>query len=234
MTPDAPSGATCREHQFLLEEIARCHRDLAQFPGEDPDHQRAREILAELAEHCRAAATVFVVDPTLADEPHGTHRFRTIDLLAELTRQSRGLLRGACSTVALDRWPRQARWDELEALLARTAEIAAVVPQAIPRLDYATEAGSRRISRDRLAAHARQLATAADEIRDAVAAALRLSHPDPQALELAGLADQLKRYGDDLAVHHTERTDALAAACRPSRLDDGGTPQGLAAVAKDG
>ncbi|MFC0431058.1 hypothetical protein [Kutzneria buriramensis] len=209
----ANPAATCREHQHLLDEVAHCTRDLSRFADDEPDHRRAREILTELADHCRSAAGVFTTDPTLADEPYDTGRYRAIDLLAELARQTRQMLRSACSDVRLDRWPRQDRWDEAEAIFTRAVHYATVIPQAVPRRDHATEAGSRRISRDRLAAHSRQLTTAADDIRDAVAAALRLPYPDPQALALVELADQLTQHAEDLAAHHMQQTNALGAAC---------------------
>lgn len=203
----------CQAHAGLLEAAETCDRALARFPGDDPGHQRAREILTALAGHCRTVAGVFDTDPTLTGEPPNTGRFRAVDLLAELARQTRSLLANACSDYGLDRWPRQARWDEAEALFARAVHFAEVIPQAVPRRDHGTEAGSLAISRDRLAANAGQLSAAADSIRAAVADALRLPHPDPQALALAGLGEQLARQAAALAAHGEERTDALAAAC---------------------
>lgn len=206
-------ATTCDARRGLLEAAQGCERALVRFPGDDSDHQRAQAMLTALAAHCRTAASVFTADPTLADEPYGTGRFRAVDLLAELARQTRGLLRNACSDAGLDRWPRQARWEETEALFTRAVQFAEVIPRAVPRRDYATEAGSQTISRDRLAAHADDLATAADSVRVAIGAALRLPHPDPHALALADLADQLARYADELAVHHKKQTDELGAAC---------------------
>lgn len=209
----AHSGATCEPHRDLLVAAARCERALAAFPDDDPDHRRARAILTATARHCRTAAQVFDLDPTLADELHDTGRLRAIDLLAELARQLRPALRFACSKTDLDRWPRQTRWDEAEALVARGTDLAETIVQVLPRPDHATEAGSQAISHDRLAAHADGLSDAAATIRAAIADALRLPHPDPQALALARLADQLARQADDLAAHHAEQAGALATAC---------------------
>lgn len=209
--PTRPA-TTCDAHRGLLEAAEGCDRGLARFAGDDAGHQRARAMLTALAKHCRTAAGVFTTDPTLADEPYGTGRFRAVDLLAELARQTRSLLSNACSDVGLDRWPRQARWEEAEALFARAVFFAEVIPTAVPRCDHATEAGSRAISRDRLAAYAGDLSTAADSVRAAIGAALRLPHPDPAALALAELADQLTRHAAELAGHHEKRTDALGAA----------------------
>jgi hypothetical protein len=209
-------AASCREHRSLLEYAVACDQKLARFPGEEHGHRRAREILTALAGHCRAvAAGVFEVDPTLADEPPGTGRFRAIDLFTELVRQTQSMLINACTpgTAGLDRWPRETRWAEAEALYERAVYFAEVIPQAVPRRDHATKTGSRMISRDRLAANYETLAIAAEGIRAAVASALRLPHPDPQVLALIAIADQLTRHADELGAHHQQRTDALGAAC---------------------
>lgn len=210
--PTRPA-ATREEHRGLLEAAEGCERAVARFAGGDVGHQRARVILSALAEHCRVAAGVFTTDPTLADEPYGTGRFRAVDLLAELARQTRSLLRIACTDGARGRRSRDDCWDEVEALFERAVHFAEVIPTVVPRRDHATEAGSRAISRDRLAAYSGHLSTAADSVRAAIGAALRLPHPDPQALALAELADQLARHAAELAAHHETRTDELGAAC---------------------
>lgn len=213
--------ATCEAHRGLLEAAEECDRDLARFLGAEKGHWRARVILTALGEHCRTAARVFDDDPTLADEPYDTGRFRAVDLLAELARQTRTLLRNACSDTGLDRWPREARWEEAEALFVRAVVFAKVIPQVVPRRDYATEAGSRAISRARLAAYSGHLSTAADSVRAAVAAALRMPHPDPVALGLAAFADRLEQRADELEAHHAKQTSALAAACGLLRVPSG-------------
>lgn len=203
---------TCWAHRSLLEAAEECGRDLARFPNAEEGHWRARTILEALAGHCRTAAGVFDDDPTLADEPYETGRFRAVDLLAELVRQTRALLRNACGDTGLDRWPREDRWEEAEALFVRAVKFAKVIPQVVPRLDYATEAGSRAISHDRLAASSEHLTAAADSVRYAVGDALRLPHPDPMAVALAGLADQLAHSAQELEAHYERRTRALHTA----------------------
>lgn len=196
-----------------MEAAENCDRALCRFPGDDPDHRRARDILTSLSGHCRTAAAAFDADPTLLDEPDRTGRFRAADILAGLAHQMCGLLRSACSDTGLDRWPRQTRWEEVEALFARAAHLAEVIPQVIPRRDHATEAGSRAISRDRLAAYADCLVDVVDIIDASIGPALRLPHPDPAAFALADLAEDLARHAANLDAHHTQRFDALAAAC---------------------
>lgn len=215
------SDKLCLPHQQLLDTIARCQSELNRYPDDDPGHHRAREILTALAQHSRRVAGVFDTDPTLAGEPYETGRFRAIDLFAELARQTIYLLRSACGNVRLDRWPREMRWAETEAIFARAEHYADVIPQIVPRRDHACEAGSQAISRNRLAAHAHDLAVAAQGIQASVEAALRMPHPDPQALALAQLADQLAHQATELAAHHQEQSHALAVACgMPGATDD--------------
>lgn len=204
--------STSTEHRALLQAAQRCVAAQDRFPDDSADHKRAGVILAELAGHCRAAATVFDIDPTLADEPYDTGRFRWIDVLVEMTRQAKPLLTQACGDRHLDRWPRAERWAEIEALTSRAAQIAEAIPRVVPRRDHDTEAGSRAISRDRLAVHARDLALAAESVRDATQAARRLPHPDPMVLALAALAEQLERHAGDLAAHRETQLGDLDAA----------------------
>lgn len=186
--------------------------ELDRFPGEQAEHQRARAILTALAESCRTAAAMFDLDPTLAGDPYGTGRFRTIDLLTELTRQTRTMLTVACTDGLRGRRSAQDCWAEAEALYERALFFAERIPDTVPRRDHTSEAGSRAISRERLATHAEELTRAADTVRQAVADALRLPHPDPDALALAALADRLTQQAADLAEQHAHQVAELHAA----------------------
>lgn len=96
--PSAFAGTgTCPEHRQILEAVARCEQDLLHFQEDSPEHDRARQILTGLAGRLREAAEVFDIDPTLADEPFTTGRFRALELLAELARQIPAGLRNATS-----------------------------------------------------------------------------------------------------------------------------------------
>lgn len=214
-TPAAarPAAAVmCSTQRNLLEVGARCTTELDRFPDEQADHQRARAMLTALAESCRTAAAVFDIDPTLAGDPYGPGRFRTIDLLTELARQTRTMLTVACTDGLRGRRSAQDCWAEAEALYERAMFFADRIPDAVPRRDHASEAGSRAISRERLATHADELTRAADTVRQAVADALRLPHPDPEALALAELADRLTQQAADLAEQHAHQAAELSAA----------------------
>jgi hypothetical protein len=95
-------------------------------------------MLTATAAHCRHAATVYDLDPTLADEP-----WREVDLLVELARQVSAMVRNALSDWGLDRWPAADRWAEAEALFERVGVIAEKVVTDLPRRDHAIAIGSR-------------------------------------------------------------------------------------------
>lgn len=174
-------------------------------------------MLAEMASWCRAAMAVFETDPTLADEPYETGQLRSIDLLVDLIGGLSRLLLSATGSFGLDRWPRADRWEEAEAMYEHTESLAAAVLTVVPRPEHHTPAGSRTISRHRLAANHGSLLDAAATIRSAVAAALRLPHPDPHAVALAELADQLQRDATDLETIHTAHRESLDLAVRTQR-----------------
>lgn len=200
---EASNRDRCAEHEGLLAAAQRCVQARNRFLDDSTDHHRARWILAAMASHCRYAANVFAIDPTLASEPYNTGRFRSIDLLAEMARQVKPLLVQACDPRDTGRMrPRQERWDEVEALFDRAKQIARTIVDVVPRHDHDTELGSRAISRDRLAANAHELADAAAQVRAACGAAqYNLPHVDPTVHELTAIARQLEQHATDLAAH---------------------------------
>lgn len=206
------AGPAFPAHRDLLESAARLEKKRARFTGEEPGQHRAARILGDLAGRCRAAAAALMEDPTLASEPVCSARFRPVDLLAELARQLAPLLVNAeLNHVGLDRWPREQRWAEAEALYRRACEFADLIPRTVVRPDHATVAGCQAISRARLAAHAGDVRVAADLLRGALADAMRgLPHPDPQASELAELADILRQHAEQLAAVQAGLPDPLA------------------------
>lgn len=208
-----PAAAVmCSTQRSLLDVGARCASELDRFPGEQAEHHRARTMLTALAKSCRTAAAVFDLDPTLAGDPYGTGRFRALDLLAELARQTRTMLTMAGTDRLRGRRSAQDCWAEAEALFDRAMFFAERIPAVVRRRDHASEAGSRAISRERLATHADELTRAAETVRHAVADALRLPHPDPDALALAALADRLIQQAAELAEQHAHQVVTLSAA----------------------
>lgn len=170
-------------------------------------------MLTGTAKPCRAAAEVFDLDPSLADESWTTGPFRSIELLTELARQLRAFLRGTVfSDHGLDRYPRAERWVEVEAMFARIRCLAERIPSVVPRRETATVAGMRAVSGARLAARYANVSDAAASVRAALVDALRVPYPDPRALELAELAEQLQRRADELDAEHTASCAAMNTA----------------------
>lgn len=196
---------------MLLAAASRCAAQATHYPDDTPQHTRAREMLTSAAAACHQAAQVFVLDPTLADEPAETDRGRGVDLLTELVRQFLAFLRGTVfSDYGLDRWPRDRRWAEAEAIHARIVDVGELVLAAVPRLDHDTVTGAQAISAARLAARHAQVDQAARLLTDAITAAARLPHPDPRVAWLAEVAGQLRQTAVDLAAEHEQTTTTLA------------------------
>ncbi|MGN2642405.1 hypothetical protein ACTD5D_40785 [Nocardia takedensis] len=173
----------------------------ARFLGEDPARVRGRELLTTLSDEMRAAAVVFVLDPTLAQEPNSP-RWRSLDLLIELSRQLPYLLQQASDTRYLtsgDVIPQ--RWAEALALHERALEIARSIPELVPRPEPTTPHGQRAISTERLAPHRSAIAEAAALVRDAIELALATTHPDPTAVELDHIARRLERIAIEIDGH---------------------------------
>lgn len=153
--------------------------------------ERAAPLLSTTAAALREAAALYGSDPTLDRCPTG--RDRPFDLLAELGRQLRPLLKNAVTGQNPERWPIEQRWAEAEALVARVPVIleecrSVVLPD--PRDPDALRALSTR----RLMDCNGMLGEAADRVRRAVAPALALEHPDPRALQILTLSEALEEH----------------------------------------
>jgi hypothetical protein len=143
-----------------------------------------------------SVAVALTADPTLAERRH-----RDLDVLAELLRRlspfarsakfelERRALNGAGEPAAhLGRTNPDAP-EKLDAVSQRCTVIAMQVTAAIWP-DWDTPARVRELSASRMPAD-ETLARIAGELRHAVARALDLPHPDPEAVRLAALADQI-------------------------------------------
>lgn len=150
----------------------------------------------------RAAGAAEAVAAALADDPTLAERQqRWLGVLAELLRRLTPLARQAAlvieserlsaagaSTAHLGRINPLAA-EELDAVSARCTELAAqVAAEAWP--DWESPARVRELSASRMPDE-HELAGIASRLRRAVAAALDLAHPDPDAVRLAALADQI-------------------------------------------
>jgi hypothetical protein len=160
----------------------------------------ARQRAADAVE---AVAAALAADPTLAERQQGW-----LDVLSELLRrltplarqvsaaiESERLVAAGMSTAHLGRVnPLAAK--ELDAVSARCTELAAqVAAEAWP--DWDSPGRWRELSARRMPGE-HELAEIASRLRRAVAAALDLAHPDPEAIRLAALADQIApRQKDD-------------------------------------
>ncbi|MGH3182472.1 MAG: hypothetical protein ACRDOE_11285, partial [Streptosporangiaceae bacterium] len=135
-------------------------------------------------------------DPTLAERQQ-----RWLDVLSEvlrrltpLARQASAAIESECLSAAGASTARLGRInplaaEELAAVSARCPELAAqVAAKAWP--DWNTQPRVRELSSSRMP-HQDELAEIAGRLRRAVAPALDLPHPDPEAVRLAALADQI-------------------------------------------
>ena len=181
--------------------IVEIRQKAAALPADGPPVvQRARQLAVQAAATVAAAVEI---DPTLLEYDRAG---RVFDLLGEVLRQLKPLGRQAVMEldrqrlVAADADPREiARLgktnprapDELAALASRCPEIAGEI-RAAALLDWNTP--QRILERsERLLPEAWKLEDIADQLRRAVAASLDLSHPAPEAVRLARLADQITR-----------------------------------------
>ncbi|MFF3443611.1 hypothetical protein [Streptosporangium sp. NPDC002721] len=156
---------------------------------------RGASLLGVIAKTCRAAADVYASDPTLDGCPAG--RERDLDLVEELCRQIRSLIRSAVSGRGAARWPVEDRWVEAEALTGRLPVILGRA-RAVARTDHDTPDGSREISRLWLAAASTQIRAAGEQLQAAIRRAGRLPHPAPEVAELADLAERVIEHADKL------------------------------------
>ncbi|MEU8040909.1 hypothetical protein [Streptosporangium sp. NPDC049078] len=156
---------------------------------------RGVPLLATIADTCRAAADVYASDPTLDGCPAG--RERDLDLVEELCRQIRSLIRSAVSGRGAARWPVEDRWAEAEALTARLPVILGRA-RAAARTDHDTVDGCRDISRLWLTAASGGIRAAGEQLRAAIGRAGGLPYPAPEVAELAVLAEQVIGHADKL------------------------------------
>lgn len=199
ISAESVETATCPQHRALLNAAVRCESSGARLLGQDPARIRTRALLTTLATQIRAAAVVFVLDPTLAQEPQSP-RWRSMDLLVEMSRQLLPLLQQAWDTRrgATATCPIPELWAEAIALHERAIQIAQSIPDLVPRHEPTSSDGQRAISIERLAPHSDTIAEAAALIRHAAALALMTTNPDPRAVELDTVADRLDRIAVEL------------------------------------
>jgi hypothetical protein len=153
----------------------------------------ARQRAAAAAE---AAAAALGADQTLAERQQ-----RWLDVLAELLRRLTPLARQVAAAIESERLsatgastahlgrinPLAA--EELDAVLARCTELATQIAAAAWP-DWNSPQRTRELSTMRMP-DKQELAELADALRRAVAPALDLPYPDPEAVRLATLADQI-------------------------------------------
>jgi hypothetical protein len=143
-----------------------------------------------------AAEAALTADPTLAERQQ-----RWLDLLAELLRRLTPLARQAAAALESERLSAAGEstahlgrinplaTEELDAVSARCPELAAQVAAAAWP-DWDSPQRIRELSASRMPDE-HELAEIAGRLRRAVAPALDLAHPAPEAVRLAELADQI-------------------------------------------
>jgi hypothetical protein len=181
-------------------------------PDPSVDADQARRMLTAIAEQLRGVAGIFDQDPSLRDEPDSTGLGRGLALLPDLARSAIHMIRAAQSRDSRAHDNSTNHWAEAVAITDRVDDLAERIRDALPRPDYDTIDDARRISRARLAAGHDDLTAAADLIDSAVTAALRVPHPDSDAVELAALADSLRLRAASLAEHHHNNQETIAHA----------------------
>jgi hypothetical protein len=161
--------------------------------GDSPPVGLARQRAAGATE---AIAAALGADPTLAERQQ-----RWLDVLAELLRRLTPLARQATAAIESERLATAGESsmhlgrinplaaEELDAVSARCTELAAQVAAAAWP-DWDSPARWRELSASRMPDE-HELAEIADRLRRAVARALDLPYPDPEAVRLAALADQI-------------------------------------------
>lgn len=162
--------------------------------GGPPAVTLARQRAVGAAEAVTAALST---DPTLAERQQ-----RWLDVLSEVLRRLASLARQASAAIESERLAaagastahlgriNPAAIEELDAVSARCPELAAqVAAEAWP--DWNTEPRIRELSAIRLALRAHELPQIADWLRQVLAGALDLPYPDPEAIRLGALADQI-------------------------------------------
>jgi hypothetical protein len=165
----------------------------ARVPDGPPPVSLARQRGTDAAE---AIAAALAADPTLAERQQ-----RWLDVLEELLRRLTPLARQAASALERQRLDAAGQDaghlgrinpvapEELDAVSRRCTELAATITAAVLP-DWDSPQRIRELSSQRLP-HPDVLADIADQLRRAVAPALALPYPDPEAVRLAEVADQI-------------------------------------------
>jgi hypothetical protein len=168
-------------------------------PADSPPAVLARQRAAAAVD---AVAVALSTDPTLAERQQ-----RWLDMLGELLRRLTPLARQVSVAAESERLaaagkttyhlgrinPEAAR--DLEDVSARCTELAAqVTAEAWP--DWESPVRVRELSASRMP-DPHDLAEIANRLRRAVAPALDLPYPDPEAVRLAALADQIAPRPED-------------------------------------
>jgi hypothetical protein len=165
--------------------LRRQTRDCVEM-AEQTDDDRARRLLTSAAEVLRQAeelaATAWRSDVSYQD--------RHLDLLDELGRRVKTMVRSAVGGRLLGRWSVEQRWSWAEDLVAR-------MPQVLERaraasVDTAVRVRSHRESLRRLAAAADAIETAADEVRRAIGPAMAVPYAHPDVITVGGLAEEIR------------------------------------------
>lgn len=201
--PSADSP-TCRLHRDLLDRARGCEQLVDEIP-EHPrmsgcttdDRQQAEQWLHDAAAHLRRTATVFTLDPTLAEETYLGPIEIVCDLARQLDSNVRMVLGAPLTDGKLGRYGRgyTLQWEETGVLMT-------VLPDRVDkalasaRHDHDTPAGQHRISLGR-APHD-LLAQQAAELRRRLDHAMHLQHPHPGVARAAALLDDLAEQGEEL------------------------------------
>lgn len=173
-----------------------------QIPDE-PVTAVARKRATEAAETVAAA---LAADPTLAEREQ-----RRLDVLGELLRRAKGLARQVTVAAEAERLAAEGASaahlgrvnplaaEELDSVSARCTELASEVAAAVLP-DWDTPRRWRELSASRMPGE-HELAEIADQLRRAVAMALDVDCPDPEAVRLAALAEQIAPAGSSPDGH---------------------------------
>lgn len=192
----------------LADQAEQCRIDaLSWAPG-----QWERITLETMAGHCRTAATVFELDPTLVTEPEDTGRFRSLYLIAEIGRQVRSAVKRTRTDFRL--YTDQHRRDDqdfAELSVMRAAELTTAAVVVLPRMTSSPD-GLLSVSQVRFAANHYLLTEAVKLLRSAVIPSLRLDIEDPRVAKVVEIAEHLENEARVLAGEHEADLEKLHTA----------------------
>ncbi|MGV9836600.1 hypothetical protein ACWDUL_20765 [Nocardia niigatensis] len=158
--------------------------------------KRRIEVLTELLQHARNVDRIWTLDPSLCDEVDGTSRLAPVNVFHSLARR---ILREVDLYPPRPIAPGTLRflWDDVDALLARSANLSAEIVRTLPR-HLGNREDSQQTSLDRLETFSDTVLEAALLLEAAVREALRVPDPHPNAKKLARIAHELKGLGREL------------------------------------